>query len=155
MMDHRSFERLTLVQRLQHLAMVVSFTLLALTGLPMRFAETRWVGSIYAAVGGLGVARQIHRGAALLMMADGVVHVLYLLVLLVRSRFDLREAWPMLPSWKDARDWRDTSLYYVGLRRLLGPARDDVVGPGALVSGFLRQHAAGPRDSDRVHRAQR
>ena len=25
----------------------------------------------------------------------------------------------MIPSWKDARDWRDTSLYYFGVRRAL------------------------------------
>lgn len=112
----QSFERLTLLQRGQHLAMIVSFTALALTGLPMRFPDVTWLAYVYGALGGLSGARLIHRGAAVLMIADGIVHLVYLAVLLVHARFNVREAWPMLPAWKDARDWWDTSLYYFGLR---------------------------------------
>ena len=113
----QSFERLTLFQRSQHLVMVVSFTALALTGLPMRFPDTVGLTHVYGALGGLARARQIHRGAAVLMIADGVVHLGYLVVLLIHARFNVREAWPMLPTWKDAEDWWGTSLYYVGIRR--------------------------------------
>jgi formate dehydrogenase subunit gamma len=115
----QSFERLTPFQRGQHLTMVISFTLLAVTGLPMRFPETAWLARIYGVFGGLARARHVHRGAAVLMIADGLVHVGYLAGLLVRSRFNVREAWPMLPTWKDARDWWDTSLYYFGVQREL------------------------------------
>lgn len=111
-----TFERLTLFQRAQHLAMLVSFTLLALTGLPMRFPHARWLGGLYALFGGLSTARVIHRGAALLMIGDGAVHLGYLGWLLVKHRLRVREAWPMIPGLKDARDIWDTSLYYVGLR---------------------------------------
>ncbi len=99
--------------------MIVSFTLLAVTGLPMRFPDAAWLAAVYRICGGLAGARQIHRGAALLMIADGLVHVGYLAVLLVRGRFDARDAWPMLPTPKDARDWWDTSLYYFGIREEL------------------------------------
>ncbi len=119
----RSFIRFDLLQRLQHLAMIVSFTLLALTGLPMRFPDTAWLGTIYSIVGGLAAARQIHRWAAVLMIADGVVHAVYLLVLLARSGFRVREAWPMLPNRKDASDWWETTRYYFGFRNTL-PAYD-------------------------------
>jgi cytochrome b subunit of formate dehydrogenase len=115
----RSFERLTLFQRAQHLAIVISFTLLALTGLPMRFPESASLAHLYTVFGGLVRARQIHRGAAVLMVAVGVVHLVYLATLLVRARFNVREAWPMMPSWKDAHDWWDTSRYYFGARRTL------------------------------------
>jgi formate dehydrogenase subunit gamma len=115
----QSFERLTLFQRGQHLMMVISFTLLALTGLPMRFPDTAWLARLYGVFGSLARARQVHRGAAVLMIADGAVHVAYLATLLVRSGFDVRRAWPMVPAWKDARDWWDTSLYYFGIRREL------------------------------------
>jgi formate dehydrogenase subunit gamma len=115
----RSFERLTLFQRGQHLTMVISFTLLALTGLPMRFPDTAWLARVYEVFGGLARARQVHRGAAVLMIADGIVHLAYLATLLVRSRFDVREAWPMMPTSKDARDWWETSLYYFGIHREL------------------------------------
>jgi cytochrome b subunit of formate dehydrogenase len=117
--DARSFERLTLFQRAQHLTMVISFTLLALTGLPMRFPEAAGVARLYTIFGGLAGARQVHRAAAVLMIADGAVHLAYLVALLARSRFDVRDAWPMVPSWNDARDWWETSLYYFGARREL------------------------------------
>jgi formate dehydrogenase subunit gamma len=115
----KSFERLTLFQRSQHLTMVISFTLLALTGLPMRFPESSWLARVYEMFGGLARARLVHRGAAVLMIADGMVHLGYLAVLLVHSRFHVRRAWPMVPTWKDARDWWETSLYYFGVQREL------------------------------------
>ena len=119
--ESRSFERLTLFQRGQHLAMVISFTLLALTGLPMRFPENLALGHLYALFGGLVRARQIHRGAAIVMIADGVVHLAYLAALLIRTRFNVYDALPMLPTRKDVRDWWQTSLYYFGIRPELPP----------------------------------
>lgn len=119
----RSFVRLSAFQRVQHLAMLVSFLVLALTGIPMRFPGIHWLGGIYDVIGGLAMARTIHRVAAVVMIGDGLVHVAYLAVLLVRHRFRLWDAWPMLPTWKDARDWWATSLYYFGVRKEL-PAYD-------------------------------
>lgn len=87
----------------------------------MRFPGVRWLAGVYALIGGLTVARTVHRIAALVMVADGLVHVGYLTVLLARKRFRFREAWPMLLSWKDARDWWETSRYYFGRRDTLPP----------------------------------
>ncbi len=113
------FRRLSLAQRIQHWALVGSFVLLALTGLPMRFPEVRWLAAIYALVGGLPVARAIHRGAATVMILDGLAHLVYVGGILVRARLDWRRAWPMIPTRKDASDFLHTSLYYFGLRRSL------------------------------------
>ena len=113
----RLFARLTPAQRIQHGALVASFTLLALTGLPMRFPEVGWLAAVYALVGGLPVARAIHRTAAAVMILDGLAHLVYVGVLLVRARFDVRRAWPMIPTWKDARDLVETGLYDLGRRR--------------------------------------
>jgi formate dehydrogenase gamma subunit len=115
----RQFERLSLFQRIQHWLLVGSFLLLTVTGLPMRFPQVEWLAFVYRLVGGLAVARAIHRFAAVVMIADGVLHLVYLGVLLVRHRFSIREAWPMIPNRKDARDWWETSLYYFSLRRAL------------------------------------
>ncbi len=113
----RTFLRLSLGQRVQHWALLGSFTILALTGLPMRFPETPWLGALYALTGGLATARVIHRVAAAVMIADRIVHLVYLGRLLVRRNFRFREAWPMIPNAKDARDWWETSKYYFGFRR--------------------------------------
>jgi formate dehydrogenase gamma subunit len=114
--DGRHFTRFSAFQRIQHIALFVSFLLLAITGLPMRFPEVEWLSVVYRLVGGLPVARIIHRSAAALMILGGIVHLVYLLVLLVQHKFRVLEAWPMIPTWKDARDWWETSLYYFGLR---------------------------------------
>jgi formate dehydrogenase gamma subunit len=108
------FERLSAAQRLQHGALVASFVALALTGLPLRFPEVPWLGAVVALVGGLRVARTIHRVAAVIMIADGLAHLVYAGVLLGRHRFDWRRAWPMLPNRKDARDFLHASRYYLG-----------------------------------------
>ena len=109
------FVRFSLNQRMQHWALIASFTLLALTGLPMRFPDAEWLGAIYSLIGGLPTARLVHRIAAVIMIADGLVHVVYLVRLLVESRFNVRAAWPMIPNAKDARDWWATTRYYFGL----------------------------------------
>jgi formate dehydrogenase gamma subunit len=111
--------RFSLLQRVQHWALAGSFTLLALTGIPLRFPDVPWLAFVYRAIGGLQVARAVHRAAALVMMLAGVLHLVYLAALLVRARFHVRRAWPMLPAWKDVRDAWGTALYYVGLRSTL------------------------------------
>jgi formate dehydrogenase gamma subunit len=117
----REFVRFSRFQRGQHLTLFVSFLLLAITGLPMRFPDVSWLGAVYRAVGGLPVARIIHRTAAVVMILDGVVHAGYLLALLVAHRGRVFEAWPMLPNRKDLRDWWETTRYYFGRRGTLPP----------------------------------
>ncbi|HEX9007288.1 MAG TPA: cytochrome b/b6 domain-containing protein [Bacteroidota bacterium] len=115
----RHFTRFSLFQRIQHWLLLGSFLLLALTGLPMRFPALQWLGALYTLCGGLQTARTIHRIAAIVMILDGVIHLAYLGTLLVKHKFHVRQAWPMIPTAKDARDWWETSLYYVGLRKEL------------------------------------
>jgi formate dehydrogenase subunit gamma len=114
--SQRNFVRLSLNQRIQHWLMILSFSALALTGLPMRFPDSGFLEWIYALTGGLAGARVIHRVAAVIMIIDGIIHLVYIIRLLVQNKFNMREAWPMLPNLKDARDWWETSLYYFGRR---------------------------------------
>lgn len=115
----RVFIRLTLFQRIQHWLLLGSFVLLAVTGLPMRFPEVQWLGTVYVTVGGLQMARIIHRVAAVVMIVDGLIHLVYIFALLARNKFNVRAAWPMIPNAKDARDWWDTTKYYVGVAEKL------------------------------------
>jgi len=115
----RTFVRFSLFQRIQHWLLLGSFLLLALTGLPMRFPEVGVLSFVYKIVGGLTVARTIHRIAAVAMIVDGIIHLVYLMALLVKHKFDVRTAWPMIPTWKDAWDWWGTSKYYFGMSNTL------------------------------------
>ncbi|MBI5645470.1 MAG: cytochrome b/b6 domain-containing protein [Ignavibacteriae bacterium] len=115
----RYFTRLTLGQRIQHWVLLGSFSLLTITGIPMRFPEVGWLDVVYTAMGGLPVARLIHRIAAVAMILDGLAHIVYLIQLLIQNKGRIRQAWPMIPTMKDARDWWETSLYYFGLQKEL------------------------------------
>ncbi len=117
--ETREFTRFSLFQRVQHWLLMGSFLALAITGLPMRFPDATWLGVVYSLVGGLPVARIIHRISAVVMIIDGLIHLGYILALLVGSKFKFREAWPMIPNAKDARDWWHTTRYYFGFAREL------------------------------------
>ena len=112
----KTFERLSLEQRIQHGFMILSFTLLSVTGIPMRFPEASWLKYIYFFFGGLQGARIVHRISAVIMILLGLYHLYYIFRLLIINRFNVWKAWPMVPTLKDAKDWWATSLYYFGLR---------------------------------------
>jgi cytochrome b subunit of formate dehydrogenase len=74
------FHRLTLNQRIQHIVLFVSFTLLAATGLPLKFHSTWWGPKVYALVGGIHYAPILHRVSAVVMTVSFLYHVIYVLV---------------------------------------------------------------------------
>jgi formate dehydrogenase subunit gamma len=74
------FHRLTLNQRIQHVLLFVSFTLLAATGLPLKFHSTWWGPKLYALVGGITYAPIIHRISAVIMTVTFLYHAIYVLI---------------------------------------------------------------------------
>ena len=74
------FQRLTLNQRIQHIVIFFSFTLLAVTGLPLKFHHTWWGEHLYHYVGGITFAPLIHRVSAIIMTIGFVYHFFYILV---------------------------------------------------------------------------
>lgn len=110
----RTFLRLSVAQRTQHICLALSFTALVLTGLPLRFAETSWLNHLYALLGGMAVARLIHRIAAVIMMTTWVWHTGFLFYRWKKSGFKL-SSWTMFPTWKDLADFVQVTMYYVGL----------------------------------------
>ncbi|MFQ5806141.1 MAG: cytochrome b/b6 domain-containing protein [Phycisphaerae bacterium] len=125
----RLLERMTIHQRLQHWWLVVSFVVLAITGMPIKFAEARWSQSLVELVGGLTVARALHRIAGVVLIGVFLYHVGYLLVILIRQvhrdqRQDLREPiWkkivrsPMMPNGRDVREFLQLASHLLFLRR--------------------------------------
>jgi len=77
--SHRLYVRMTLDERLQHLALMLSFWVLVVTGFMLRFPDAWWVQSInnfYAPAYDLrGV---IHRVAGVVMILASLYHVYYL-----------------------------------------------------------------------------
>jgi cytochrome b subunit of formate dehydrogenase len=105
--------RFTPGQRVQHWVMTLSFTLLAVTGLPQRYALADWAEGLIAVLGGIETVRVIHRAAAvvfILVTLYHFVHVAYKVVV-------LRVQMSMLPGLKDVTDLLDAVRWNLGLAR--------------------------------------
>jgi len=103
--------RFDLHQRVQHMALLVSFIILAVTGVLRGFPTWPTFQWFTSAFGGPDVLRLVHDGAGFLMIVDGIYHVGYLLYgILVQHK------WPraMVPNWKDLKDIIHSFLWIFG-----------------------------------------
>jgi len=126
--DDEIFLRMNLTERLQHILLIVSFTLLVLTGLPLMFYELRIFKSIFSLENAFALRGLLHRAAAVLLIADILWHFAYT-VLTKRGRENFRE---LMPGWKDLRDAATLFGYNVGLARWLYRK--------GLLKGFFDRH---------------
>jgi cytochrome b subunit of formate dehydrogenase len=110
------YPRFTVAQRVQHALLAISFTLLAVTGMPLRFATVDWLKAIYLIFGGLSGARIVHRVSAVVMIITWVWHTIYLLFRWKRAGFTFK-SWTMAPNLKDVADFITVSKYYFGLTK--------------------------------------
>lgn len=108
-----SYKRFTVTQRIEHLVLLLSFTVLAVTGLPQKYSGAEWAQTAIALMGGIEFVRFIHRVAAIVLMLETIFHI-------VRAGYLLfvRRAKPtMLPTFKDVTDALGAFLYNIGLRK--------------------------------------
>ncbi|MCL4263926.1 MAG: cytochrome b/b6 domain-containing protein [Anaerolineae bacterium] len=108
----QQYERFRVGARIEHIILLVSFTVLAITGLPQRYAQNELAQSMILAMGGIETVRMIHRYAAFLLVLGSVYH-------LFTSTYRLyvrRERNRMMPDLKDATDLVEYVKYNVGLQ---------------------------------------
>jgi len=110
----REVVRFTLSQRLQHIFMFVPFIVLVVTGFPIKFPDTAFWSNSIALFGGINTVRTIHRVAAVVMIADFAIHVLYVLFNIIRNRTPL-SGMHLLPNLQDARDIATNIRYFLFL----------------------------------------
>ena len=104
------YPRFRLMARIEHMTLLVSFTILCLTGLPQKFPFSPVSQGLIQLLGGIEVARMIHRWAAVVLVLGTVYHLLTSAYRLFVKREDMR----MLPELKDGYDLRDTVAYNLG-----------------------------------------
>lgn len=75
-----TIERFTLSQRLQHIVLLTSLIVLALTGLSLMFYNTAWGRFMISLEGGLARRGLIHRWAAIVLITVTIYHRLYTLL---------------------------------------------------------------------------
>ena len=108
--QHRVITRMSGVQRVQHVTLLVSFFVLVITGFALKFPDS-WFASLLAM--NEKVRSITHRVAALVLISAGVYHLFYIAL----NREGRRLIKDFLPVPKDASDvWR-TLAYYLGLVR--------------------------------------
>ncbi|HEY5616059.1 MAG TPA: cytochrome b/b6 domain-containing protein, partial [Bacteroidota bacterium] len=98
---HSLYLRMTLSERLQHGSLLVSFTVLIVTGFMLRYPDAWWVAGIRSLSDSVFDLRSLfHRIAAVVMIAASLAHLYYILFT-QRGRELVRD---LLPKLQDARD---------------------------------------------------
>ena len=112
--QQQSFIRFERLQRISHLVMLVSFSLLAITGLPQKFPESPLSQFIVLTIfGSVETARLVHHISAIVLMLASLVHILDVLykVMVLRTPLD------MLPFVSDLKQLFTDISYFLGLRK--------------------------------------
>ena len=108
--DVKNIVRFDLSERIQHILMMLSFTTLALTGLPQSFASAGWAKAWMSVFGGIGGIRKVHHIAAVVMTFVFLYHVIVVLADLFRKD---AKRW-MLPGKQDLTDAAQSVKYLLG-----------------------------------------
>lgn len=109
----QAYMRFPIARRIEHWVMMLSFTLLGLTGLPQRFPDAGLSQGILSVLGGIQGLRTIHHTAAIVMMFGTAWHIL----VMGYSVFVMRDKMSMLPTLQDAKDGLQALLYNIGFAK--------------------------------------
>jgi cytochrome b subunit of formate dehydrogenase len=109
----RWYHRFNVPQRVEHIVLLVSFSLLAITGLPQKFVGNPIAEWIIQVFGGIEAVRVIHRISAIVFVLLCVYHVL----VVAYKTYVRRTEMTMLPGLKDATDALDVLRYNLFLTR--------------------------------------
>jgi cytochrome b subunit of formate dehydrogenase len=108
--------RLNLYHRILHGMVIVSFLGLALTGLPLKYAETDWGRLLSWSLGGPFTARYLHRAFAIVTFLYFVLHLGYVVRLcLTGPRGVFWGPDSMVPQPRDIVQFFQHIRYFVGL----------------------------------------
>lgn len=113
MAEQKEYRRFTLPQRLEHWVLFASFTALAVTGIPQKFAGSGWAEWMIQTMGGIEMVRIIHHTSAVILILTGLYHV----IAVAYKVFVLRVRWTMFPRFDDVLDALDQVRYNLGLTK--------------------------------------
>ena len=111
--NEETFVRFDIFQRIEHFVLLVSFSILGITGLAQKFAESPVSQSVLKFFGGIENSRVIHREAAVVLMAVSIFHI----VDVAYRILVLRNSLNMLPVPSDFIHLYQDILYYLGRRK--------------------------------------
>lgn len=113
MSAHKTYMRFPVNQRIEHLLLLLSFTILAITGLPQKFPTSGVSAVIVSVLGGIELVRIIHRVAAVVFLIETIYHIILIGYKLYVKRLEAT----MLPGVKDAKDAIQSFGYNFGIAK--------------------------------------
>ncbi|MFQ6057560.1 MAG: formate dehydrogenase subunit gamma [Anaerolineae bacterium] len=113
--EKREYMRFDRHQRAQHLLLVASFVLCALTGLPQKYHDLPIAQQLINGMGGIEAVRSIHHISAWTMGLTCVYHLIYVAwnVVALRKPFPLK----VFPNLQDFKDLLGMFKYFLGLAK--------------------------------------
>jgi cytochrome b subunit of formate dehydrogenase len=105
------YQRFSIPQRIEHIVLLVSFTLLGVTGLSQKYAAAGVSEWLIAAMGGIEAVRIIHRVASTVFVLQSVYHF----YMIGYKLFVLRKEASMLPGVQDLKDAFQAFGFNLGL----------------------------------------
>jgi formate dehydrogenase subunit gamma len=113
MAEEKTVQRFSKSQRFQHLLVMISFIILIITGLALKFHNT-WLGKFIITIEGGVIARgNFHRLGAVILIFVALYHFLYILL----SRYGHEEFLLLLPKGQDFSDAFKSVQYSLGIRK--------------------------------------
>ncbi len=117
--EAKYFRRFTKSQRITHIFVILSFLLLASTGMMLKFAHTSWAHNLADLIGGVHVAGNIHRFAALVTFGYFFFHIFSLIKLKREKRLSIRSFIfgknSLMFNKQDIKDAIATVKWFLGL----------------------------------------
>ena len=109
----KTFTRFDLLQRIQHIVFLISFSLLGFTGLPQKYPLAPFSVWFFNLIGGIEVSRFIHHTSAIVMMIISIVHALDVAyrILVLRNPIN------MIPWIDDLQHVIHDIQYYLGYKK--------------------------------------
>jgi formate dehydrogenase gamma subunit len=106
----QTFVRFSRRQRAEHTLVMSLFIILATTGFPQKFSDAAWARGMLSLMGGVEIARSIHRFAGIAFAMLAAVHIGTAVVLVTTGT----SRPSMVPGRKDFADAVTTLRYYLG-----------------------------------------
>jgi cytochrome b subunit of formate dehydrogenase len=122
--NRRYVKRFSRIHVWTHIVIVLSFLLLAATGLPLKFHSTPWAQSLVNVFGGIETARYLHRFAAIVTFGYFLFHLGYVFfqTMIRKQRGFFWGPNSLVPQAQDFKDiWANFKYFlYLGPRPRLG-----------------------------------
>ncbi|MGL1935966.1 MAG: cytochrome b/b6 domain-containing protein [Fibrobacterales bacterium] len=108
----KQVKRMNGVERLQHMFLAISFTVLVFTGFALRFSDSWWADILFGRSGGFWIRHQIHIVSAVIIVVTCFWHLAYL-----KTKRGTAFIMSIFPRIKDAKDASQMIFYNLGLSK--------------------------------------